>query len=95
MIMRKSKFNIAASYLNYIGRDHRKEIWDYHPVFYNASARSAQSAEMRQNTLRYTERKRQFVDYEHDRSAVLFFTIYSWKQEDILLSITSIVCVRG
>ncbi len=29
--------------------------------------------------------KRRFVVYEHDRSAVLFFTIYGWKQEDIFL----------
>ncbi len=37
-------------------------------------------------------RKKQFVVYEHDRSAVLCFTIYGWKQEDIFLQIISLFC---
>ncbi len=38
--------------------------WDYCPVFYNAFARSAQSAEMLRNALWRTDRKRWFVVYE-------------------------------
>ncbi len=41
-----------------------EEIGDYHPVFYNAFGRSAQSVQL---------------SYERDRLAVLFFTIYGQK----------------
>ncbi len=56
---------------------------------------SAQSAETLQNASKHTERKRRFVEHKHDRSAVLFFTIYGWKQEDICLLIILIICVYG
>ncbi len=54
---------------------------DYYPVHYNAFARSAQSAETLQNTLRHTCR---FV-YKHDQSAVLFFCYLCLGAEDIFL----------
>ncbi len=57
------------------------EFGDYYPAF----ARSAQSAETLRNVLQYTDRNRPFVVFEYDRSAVLFFTIYGWKQENIFL----------
>ncbi len=62
---------------------------------YIAFAWSTQSAETLQNALQYTDRKRQFVVYEHDRSTVFFFTICGWKQEDIFLWVISILHVYG
>ncbi len=72
-----------------------EEIGDYCPGFSVAFAQSAQSAETLQNALRYTDKKRRFVVSKHDQSTVLFFTIYSWKQEDIFLLIISIFSVYG
>ncbi len=48
-----------------------KEIKNYYPVFYNASA------ETLGNALQHMDRKRLFVVHEH----ILFFTIYVWKQD--------------
>ncbi len=39
-------------------------------------ARSAESAETLRNVLRHTDQKRRFVVHEHDRSAVLFYTLW-------------------
>ncbi len=50
-----------------------EKIGDFYPVFNNAFARSAQSAEMLQNALWQTDRKRRFVYDQHYQSAVLFF----------------------
>ncbi len=72
-----------------------KKTGDYHPVFYKDFARSAQSAETLWNTLGQTDWKRRFAVYEHDQSAVLFFTICGWRQEDIFLEIISIFCAHG
>ncbi len=47
--------------------------------------RSAQLAEKLQNASWHIDWKTQFVVYKHDRSAVLFFTIYGWKQENTFL----------
>ncbi len=69
---KQSKFNTDASHLksaNEIG----KEIGDYNPVFYNALARSTQSAETLQNALQHTDQKRRFTVYEHDQSTLLVF----------------------
>ncbi len=73
--------------------DHRRADWRSLPVCYDVFARSAQSAETRWNTAHRP--KRRFVVYEHDRSAVLFFTLCGWKQEEIFLHFISIFCVYG
>ncbi len=62
-----------------------EETGDFCPVCSYAFAWSAQSTETLQNALRHTDQKRRSVVYEHDRPAVLFLTIYGWKQEDIFL----------
>ncbi len=72
-------FNWLWSSLNVILMPHMlptsrsEEIGDYCPVLYNAFPWSAQSAEKIQNTLQLTERKRQFVVHEGDRSCSLYF----------------------
>ncbi len=81
-----SKFNPDASHLTQsVNETIGEETGDYYPVFYDAFSWSTQSAEMLQNALRCTDRKRRFVVYEPVRSAVLFVTIYGWRQEDIFL----------
>ncbi len=45
--------------------------------------------------LRHTDRKTRFVVHKHDQAAVLFFTTYGWKQEEISLLILSVFCVCG
>ncbi len=62
-----------------------EEIGVYYPVFYDAFAWSAQSAETLQHALQHTDQKRWFTVYEHDQSAGLFFIIYGWRQKDIFL----------
>ncbi len=52
-----------------------EESGTYYPFFYSVFARSAQSAEMLQNALRHTAKKRRFVVKKHNRGTVLFFTI--------------------
>ncbi len=80
-----------ASHLTYISKRgcHRGD----YPVFYDAFAQSAQSMETLRNALRHKDQKRRLVIYEHDRSAVFFFTVYGWKQEDIFLWIIPVFCV--
>ncbi len=56
-----------------------EEIGDYYPVFYDAFARTTQSAETLRNASQHKDQKRRFVVYEHDRSAVVFFSIYGSK----------------
>ncbi len=73
----------------------RPQIGDCYPVVHTAFGRSTRSADMLQNALQHTDQKRQFDSNEHDRSAVLFFTLYGWKQEDVFLLIIPIVCVHG
>ncbi len=72
---------LMISYLH--NWDHQWGHWRLLPVFCNASARPAQSAETLWNALQHTDRKTQFVVYEHDLSAVYFFIIDGWKQDDI------------
>ncbi len=60
-----------------------KETGDYCPVFYNAFARFAQSAEMLRHALRHTDQRGWFVVNEHVWYTVPFFTIYGWKQKNI------------
>ncbi len=40
------------------------------------------------------DHKKRFVVYEHDRSAVRFFSLCGWKQEDFFLQIISVVCAN-
>ncbi len=92
LVMKQSKFNTDASHLTYISKsDHRQGDWRL--VFYNAFPRSTQSAEMLRNTLQHTNQMRRFVVYKLERSAVLFFYICGWKQEDVFLLTISIFCV--
>ncbi len=80
--MKQFKFNTDASHLTYGANETISgETEDYNPVFYNAFARSAQSAEMLRNTLQRVDQKRQFVDR---LLIALFFTLYGWK-EDIII----------
>ncbi len=51
--MNKSKFNTKASY-----ETTDEEIGVYYPVFYDAFAWSAQSAETLQHALQHTDQKR-------------------------------------
>ncbi len=67
-----------------------EDIGDYYPIFCDAFARSIQSVKTVQNALQHTNWKLGFVVYKHDGSAVFFFTIYSWKQEEILLLVISV-----
>ncbi len=73
----KSKSDADAWHLTYTTNETISEDnGDHCPVFYNALA---------QNALRHTNWKRRFVAYERDRSAVLIFTLYGWKKDEIFL----------
>ncbi len=64
-----------------------EEIGDYYPIFHNVFAQFAQSAETLQKALQHTDRKRQFVVYQKDRSTIFYSTIYDWKRKGIFLKI--------
>ncbi len=66
-----------------------EEIGDYCPVFYNASAQSAQSAET------HSDHKTQFVVYKHELSCCSLF-YYLWLEAGGHFSLDSFnFCVYG
>ncbi len=95
--MKQSKFNTNAPHLAYrklANKTIGDEIGDFYPVFYNAFAKSAQSAEKLRNTSQHTDQKRRFVVNQHDRSTVLFL-LFTFGGRRIFLSIISIFFVYG
>ncbi len=59
----------------------------------NASYRKLQRK--RYKKIYSSDWKRRFVVYKHDRSAVVFFTVNGWKQEDVSCGKILIFCVHG
>ncbi len=93
--------NSDASHFTYICKwDHQSEDWRllscFFLFFFKAVAWSTQSVEMLQSASQHTDRKRQFVVYEHNPSTVLFYLwLYGLKKGDICLWRILMFCVYG
>ncbi len=78
LAMSQSKFNSDVSHFTYINKwDHWRGDWRLLSCLLRCFCGFAQLTETLQNNLQRTERKRQFVVYEHDRLTVLFL-YYPW-----------------
>ncbi len=88
--MNQSKFDPDVSHLTSITNETIGKQNGDHFLSVTMSLPGSLSQQKHYKTCYGTRPKRRFVVYEHDQSAVLFFTLDSWKQEEIFLYIISI-----